>query len=180
MTSAPPTPPSRTAAAPSDQAALNARLRTWYAGCAPRERHLLLIAAAVVLGGGLITLADHLASERERLARSLPAMRLAYLGMEQDSLGLAALRQRPAPAVPPIASLPDTIRAAASAHGLVVEPRLNGEVIEVSGTATLAALVNWVATLQSGHRLRPRRLELQPAAADGRARFEAVFEVSGR
>ena len=36
------------------------------------------------------------------------------------------------------------------------------------------------AALQAEQRLRLRRLDLQPAAVDGHARFEAVFEVSAR
>jgi len=71
-----------------------ARLRAWYAACAPRERRMLVFAVAVMLGGALISTAEQLAAERERLARSLPAARLAYLGMEQDAAGLAALRER--------------------------------------------------------------------------------------
>jgi len=53
----------------------------------------------------LIALADYLASERERFARSLPAAHLAYLGMEQDRLGLAALKERPVPTALPLAAL---------------------------------------------------------------------------
>ena len=157
-----------------------ARLRAWYGARAPRERGLLALAAAVVLGGSLIALAEHLVAERERLARSLPAARLAYLGMEQDSLGLAALRERPAPAATPPAALPDSIRAAASARAIEVEARMVGDRVEVDGRSTLPALIDWLAALHAEQRLRPSRLELQPVGSDGRARFDAVFEVSGR
>lgn len=157
-----------------------ARLRAWYAACAPRERRMLVLAVAVVLGGALISTADQLAAERERLARSLPAARLAYLGMEQDSLGLAALRERPAPAATPPAALPDSIRAAASARAIEVEARMVGDRVEVDGRSTLPALIDWLAALHAEQRLRPSRLELQPVGSDGRARFDAVFEVSGR
>lgn len=169
--------PTQPSAPPSARVALSTRLRARYAACTPRERRLLVIALAVVLSGGLIALADYLASERERLARSLPAAHLAYLGMEQDSLGLAALKERPVPTALPLAALPESIKASASVRGIVVEPRLNGDVIEASGTTTLVALVNWLAALQAEQGLRPIRLEVQPATADGRARFEAVFEV---
>ena len=159
-----------------------ARLRAWYAACAPRERRMLVLAVAVVLGGALISTAEQLAAERERLARSLPAARLAYLGMEQDSLGLAALRERPAPAATPPAALPDSIRAAASARAIEVEveARMVGDRVEVDGRSTLPALIDWLAALHAEQRLRPSRLELQPVGSDGRARFDTVFEVSGR
>ncbi len=163
---------------PSARATPTTRLRARYAACTPRERRLLIIALAVVLSGGLIALADYLASERERLTRSLPAAHLAYLGMEQDSLGLAALKEHPVPTTRPLAALAESIQASASVRGVVVEPRLNGDIIEASGTATLAALVNWLAALQAEQRLRPIRLEVQPATVDGRARFAAVFELS--
>ncbi len=163
---------------PSTPVALAARLRARYAACTARERRLLLIACMVVLGGGLLALADHLASERDRLARSLPVARLAYLGMEQDSLGLAELRERPVPPAPARAALPESISAAAKARGFVVDARLNGDVIEVGGSTNLQALVNWLAALQAEQRLRPLRLEMQPATAEGQARFEAVFEIS--
>ena len=165
-----------------DTTSPTARLRAWYAARATRERRLLALAAAVVLGGGLIALAEHLVAERERLARSLPAARLAYLGMEQDSLGLAALRERPAPAATPPAALPDSIRAAASARAIEVEveARMVGDRVEVDGRSTLPALIDWLAALHAEQRLRPSRLELQPVGSDGRARFDAVFEVSGR
>lgn len=156
-----------------------ARLRTWYAARAPRERRLLVLAAAVVLGGTLIAAAEHLVNAHERLTLSLPAARLAYLGMEQDSLGLAALRERPAPPAPPLAALPDSIRAAARAHAVDAEARLSGDQVEVSGSATLPDLVNWLSALHAEQRLRPTRLESQPAGRDGRARFDALFEVGG-
>lgn len=157
-----------------------ARLRAWYAACAPRERRMLVLAVAVVLGGALISTAEQLAAERERLARSLPAARLAYLGMEQDSLGLAALRERPTPTAPPLAALPDSIRAAASARGIEAAARIAGDRVEVGGRATLPALVDWLATLHAEQRLRPTRLELQAAGTDGLARFDAMFEVGGQ
>lgn len=180
MTISPPNSPSSPVAPPSARAKLTARLRAWYAACAPRERRLLAIAASVALGGCLITLADHLANERQRLTHTLPAARLAYLAMEQDSLGLAALRERPPPAAPPLAALPNSISSAASARGFTVEPRLTADSIVVVGTTSLPALVDWLAALQAEQRLRPRRLELQPASTDGYAPFEAVFEVSAR
>ena len=163
-----------------DTTSPTARLRAWYAARATRERRLLALAAAVVLGGGLIALAEHLVAERERLARSLPAARLAYLGMEQDSLGLAALREHPAPAANPPAAVPDSIRAAASARAIEVEARLVGERVEVDGRSTLPALIDWLAALHAEQRLRPSRLELQPVGSDGRARFDAVFDAGGR
>lgn len=158
----------------------SARLRAWYGARAARERRLLALAAAVVLGGGLIALAEDLVAKRERLARSLPAARLAYLGMEQDSLGLAALRERPALAAPPLAALPDAIRAAAGAREIEADARTAGNLVEVGGRTTLPALVDWLAALHAEQRLRPSRLELQPAGSDGHARFDAVFEVGGR
>ena len=157
-----------------------ARLRTWYGARAPRERRLLVLAAAVVLGGTLIAAAERLVNAHERLTLSLPAARLAYLGMEQDSLGLAALRERPAPPAPPLAALPDSIRAAASARAIEVEARLVGERVEVDGRSTLPALIDWLAALHAEQRLRPSRLELQPVGSDGRARFDAEFEAGGR
>lgn len=156
------------------------RLRAWYAACAAHERRLLALVATVVLGSTLIALAEHLVAERERLARSLPTARLAYLGMEQDSLALAALRERPVLAAPPIATLPDSIRASANARGIVAEVRIAGDLIEAGGHITLPALVDWLATLHAEQRLRPKQLELQPAGSDGRARFEAVFEMGGK
>lgn len=54
-----------------------ARLRAWYAACAPRERRMLVLAVAVVLSGALISTAEQLAAERKRLARGLPAARIA-------------------------------------------------------------------------------------------------------
>ncbi len=158
----------------------SARLRAWYGARAARERRLLALPAAVVLGGGLIALAEHLVAERGRLARSLPAARLAYLGMEQDSLGLAALRERPAPAATPPAALPDSIRAVARARAIEAEARMVGDRVEVEGHGTLPALIDWLAALHAEQRLRPSRLELQPVGSDGRARFDTVFEVSGR
>ena len=94
---------SSTASSRSSPRSPAARLRTWYGARAPRERRLLVLAAAVVLGGTLIAAAERLVNAHERLTRSLPAARLAYLGMEQDSLGLAALRlaRRAAPAPDP-------------------------------------------------------------------------------
>ncbi len=175
-----PAPSAAQSATRSATTSPTARLRAWYGARAPRERRLLALAAAVVLGGSLIALAEHLVAERERLARSLPAARLAYLGMEQDSLGLAALRERPAPAATPPAALPDSIRAAASARAIEVEARMVGDRVEVDGRSTLPALIDWLAALHAEQRLRPSRLELQPVGSDGRARFDAVFEVSGR
>lgn len=174
MNASPSSPSSPPAASPT------ARIFAWYAARAPRERRLLLLAAMVLVGSGLVAIAEHLADERERLARSLPAARLAYLGMEQDSLGLAALRERPAPAATPPAALPDSIRAAASARAIEVEARMVGDRVEVDGRSTLPALIDWLAALHAEQRLRPSRLELQPVGSDGRARFDAVFEVSGR
>ncbi|MBV2262012.1 MAG: type II secretion system protein M [Thauera sp.] len=155
------------------------RLRAWYAARSARERRLLALAAAVVLGGSLIAAAEHLVAERERLTRSLPTARLAYLAMEQDSLGLAALRERPAPARPPLAALPGAIRAAASTRGIEAEARIAGNLVEVGGRTTLPAAIDWLAAVHAEQRLRPTRLELQPAGSDGQARFEAVFEVAG-
>ncbi len=164
----------------SAKVAPSARLRAWYAARVPRERRLLALAAAVVLGGGLIALTEQLVAERERLARSLPAARLAYLAMEQDSLGLATLRERVPPTPPALATLPESIRTAARARAIEAEARIAGERVEVSGRAALPTLVDWIASLHTELRLRPSRLELQPAATDGRARFEAVFEPGGQ
>ena len=72
---------------------------------------MLVLAVAVVLGGALISTAEQLAAERKRLARGLPAARLAYLGMEQDSLGLTALRERPTPTAPPLVDWLATLHA---------------------------------------------------------------------
>ena len=174
MNASPSSPSSPPAASPT------ARIFAWYAARAPRERRLLLLAAMVLVGGGLVAVAEHLADERERLARSLPAARLAYLGMEQDSLGLAALRERPPAAATPLEALPDSIRAAANARANEAEARVAGDRVEVSGHATLPALIDWLAALHAEQRLRPGRLELQSASADGRARFEAVFEVGSK
>lgn len=172
-----PAPSAAHSATRSGSPSPGARLRAWYGARAPREHRLLALAAAVVLGGGLIALAEHLVAERERLARSLPAARLAYLGMEQDSLGLAALRERPAPAATPPAALPDSIHAAASARAIEAEARITGDRVKVEGRSTLPALIDWLAALHAEQRLRPSRLELQPVGSDGRARFDAVFEV---
>ena len=141
---------------------------------------MLVFAVAVVLGGALISTAEQLAAERERLARSLPAARPAYLGMEQDSLGLAALRERPTPTAPPLAALPDSIRAAASASW----HRRRGADRRRSGGSRRpchpACARGLLATLHAEQRLRPTRLELQTAGTDGLARFDAMFEVGGQ
>ena len=47
------------------------------------------------------------------------------------------------------------------------------------GRSTLPALIDWLASLHSEFRLRPRQLELQAADGTGRARFEARFEAAG-
>lgn len=156
-----------------------ARLRVWLGARAPRERLLLGIAAAVILGAGLLTLAERVSAERARQARSLPTARLAFLAMEQDSLTLAALRERPPPPPTPVAALPDSVRAAAQARGIEAEVRAAGEVLEVRGSTELPALIDWLATLHAEFRLRPRQLELQAADGTGRARFEARFEAAG-
>lgn len=156
-----------------------ARLRIWLGARAPRERLRLGIAATVILGAGLLTLAERVSAERARQARSLPIARLAYLAMEQDSLTLAALRERPPPPATPAAALPDSVRAAAQARGIEAEVRVAGEVLEVHGSTELPALIDWLASLHSEFRLRPRQLELQAADGTGRARFEARFEAAG-
>jgi len=168
----PPSPPQN--GSPAD------RMRAWHAARTPRERGLLVLAAAALIGGGLIAVAEHLATERERLARSLPAARLAYLSMTQDSLGLATLRDRPATTPPPLAALPDSIRAAAKARAIEAEVRTTGDLLEVNGRATLPALVEWLAALHAEQRLRPGRLELESASEGGQAGFKAVFERGGR
>lgn len=156
-----------------------ARLRLWVAARAPRERLLLGLASAVILGAGLIVLVDLVSTERERLARSLPGARLAHLAMEQDSLRLAALRERPPPAATPASALPDSVRAAAQARGIDAEVRAAAALLEVRGSAELPGLIDWLATLHADFRLRPQQLDLQPADGAGRARFEARFEAAG-
>lgn len=173
-TVSPPTKPHGAANA----AAISQRLQHWWQARMPRERKMIVLAAIIVLGGAVVGVADWIAAERARLARSLPAARLAYLSMEQDSLALAALRERPQPAPAALATVADSVSAAARVRNIQAETRVSGNVLAVSGSTDLAALVDWLGAVQTEFRLRPTQLEMQPAGADGRARFELRLEAA--
>lgn len=127
-----------------------------------RERRALRLAAFIVPLALVLLLADLLLSERSRLSHDLPQVRHSVERMEVDALELARLRSVPRTAgVTDVASL----SASARARGMDVTIQASDGRFQLSGTATLAQLLPWLADQQTESYLRVAELQFDGVEA---------------
>lgn len=149
-----------------------ALLATKLRAATARERQMLALAAAVLVGGGVLSLLEWSAAERERLLRALPTAEARLARMQEQAEELARLRRAVAPPATPVTVRAEAARAAASARGLHVELESQPEGLLLSGRGAAPAVLDWIAAIQSELGLRAVELELTP---DGTA-----LEVAGK
>lgn len=150
------------------------QMRTKFAVMSARERRLVLAAVAVVGLALMATAVEWVLRERARLDQELPRARAQLLQMQDDAAELAQLdRERGAlPQVDP-AALALSVETAARVRGLTVDVQPVSGGVQVSGSGSFQAVMEWLAGVQAESRLRPNRMTL---AKENRAvRFNAVL-----
>lgn len=150
------------------------QMRTKFAVMSARERRLVLAAVAVVGLAVMATAVEWVLRERARLDQELPRARAQLLQMQDDAAELAQLdRERGAlPQVDP-AALALSVETAARVRGLTVDVQSVSGGVQVSGTGSFPAVMEWLAGVQAESRLRPNRMTL--AREDRTVRFDAVL-----
>lgn len=150
------------------------QMRTKFAVMSARERRLVLAAVAVVGLALIATAVEWVLRERARLDQELPRARAQLLQMQDDAAELAQLdRERGAlPQVDP-AALALSVETAARVRGLTVDVQPVAGGVQVSGSGSFPAVMEWLAGVQAESRLRPNRMTL--AKEDRSVRFDAVL-----
>ena len=150
------------------------QMRTKFAVMSARERWLVLAAVAVVGLALMATAVEWVLRERARLDQELPRARAQLLQMQDDAAELAQLdRERGAlPQVDP-AALALSVETAARVRGLTVDVQPVAGGVQVSGSGSFPAVMEWLAGVQAESRLRPNRMTL--AKEDRSVRFDAVL-----
>ncbi len=139
-------------------------LQSWQA-ISPRERKLLLMAAAVVGVGIVLSTLDWSRNERIRLGRALPRAEAQLERVQESATEITRLRAQPAPQRPAVAALLDMAQTSARSRGLGVSIQAGGEGLHVKGQASFDELVAWLAAVQHDQGLRVLRMELQQQGA---------------
>lgn len=139
-------------------------LQSWQA-ISPRERKLLLMAAAVVGVGIVLSTLDWSRNERIRLGRALPRAEAQLERVQESATEITRLRAQPAPQRPAAAALLDMAQTSARSRGLGVSIQAGGEGLHVKGQASFDELVAWLAAVQHDQGLRVLRMELQQQGA---------------
>lgn len=153
---------------------LYASLQAWLAARAPRERQLMRVAGLLLPLAAAWATFDWTWSEQQRLALRLPAARASFERMQEDAAELARLRTLPPVTAVSSAALVAATSTAAEARGLRVSAAMSAEGVVVKGSATLPALVDWLASIQADLRLRPIRMKTTPG---GDGQFEVVLQA---
>lgn len=148
----------------SQASPLTRLLQSWQA-ISPRERKLLLMAAAVVGVGIVLTTLDWSRNERIRLGRALPRAEAQLERVQESATEITRLRAQPAPQRPAAAALLDMAQTSARSRGLGVSIQAGGEGLHVKGQASFDELVAWLAAVQHDQGLRVLRMELQQQGA---------------
>lgn len=140
----------------------------------PRERRLVLLAAAVIIALLVVSLAEWLWKEQQRVAASLPAARAQLARMQENTAELLQLNRSKPPAPIALAAAQQAAQAAATSRGLELTIAPQNDALTVTGTVTIAPLLDWLATLSTSQQLRAQSLSLKPeSGADGKMRLEA-------
>lgn len=147
------------------QASPLTRLRQSWQAISPRERKLLLMAAAVVGVGIVISTLDWSRNERIRLGRALPRAEAQLERVQESATEITRLRAQPALQRPAAAALLDMAQTSARSRGLGVSIQAGGEGLHVKGQASFDELVAWLAAVQHDQGLRVLRMELQQQGA---------------
>jgi type II secretory pathway component PulM len=147
------------------QASPLTRLRQSWQAISPRERKLLLMAAAVVGVGIVLSTLDWSRNERIRLGRALPRAEAQLERVQESATEITRLRAQPAPQRPAAAALLDMAQTSARSRGLGVSIQAGGEGLHVKGQASFDELVAWLAAVQHDQGLRVLRMELQQQGA---------------
>ncbi len=143
---------------------MKAGLRAWWEARAPRERLVIAVLAAVVGAALYFWLVEAAGHARERLGRSVSALRVQAAGLEQDGVALARVRAlRPPPAAQSDlrAHLEAQVAAAGLAGGLLRIDQTDANHAQVVfGSVPFADWLDWVVALQAQHiRLEAARVE---------------------
>lgn len=140
----------------------------------PRERRLALLALVVIAALALLSLAEWLWKEQQRVAERLPHARAQLARMQEDTAELLQLNRTQPPAPIALSAAQQAAQAAASARGLDLTIAPQNDALTVTGTVAVPALLDWLAALSTSQQLRPQSLVLKPeGGADGQMRLEA-------
>lgn len=140
----------------------------------PRERRLVVVALTVIAAVALVTLAEWLWKEQQRVAERLPVARAQLARMQEDTAELLQLNRTPPPAPIALAAAQQAAQAAASARGLELTIAPQNDALTVTGSVAVPALLDWLAALATSQQLRAQSLVLKPeSGTDGKMRLEA-------
>ena len=155
----PTTPRSTTGAGPLT------RLAGAWQATSPRERKLVLAAAAVIGVALVLSTLDWSREQRARLGRSLPRAQAQLEQVQESATEITRLRAQPVPRRPTGPALLETVQASAKSRGLGLTIQASGDGLQVKGQGGFDELVTWLATLQTDIGLRVMRMEIQGQGA---------------
>ncbi|WP_300442370.1 type II secretion system protein GspM [Zoogloea sp.] len=141
------------------------RLTGAWQAASPRERKLLLAAAAVVGVALVVSALDWSREQRTRLGRSLPRAEAQLEQVQESATEITRLRAQPVPRRPAGPALLETVQASAKSRGLGLTIQASGDGLQVKGQGGFDELVTWLATLQTDIGLRVMRMEIQGQGA---------------
>lgn len=154
-----------------------ATLMARFATLNPRERRLVTAAAALIMATLLWQLAEWAFTERNRLDRRLPAAEATLSRMQLEAEELAQLRRLAPPAESTLAVRAQTAQAAAAARQLDLTVDADARGLRISGSADAAALLDWLASMQSQQQLQVEALSLEPVGS--KLKVEGLLTPSG-
>ncbi len=157
---------------------LSNRAGQWYAARSPQERRLLAVAALVIGAALLFLLAEWTWQEQRRLARQLPDARQQLARMQEEAGEIQRLKRLPANEAVPLATLAQSVQAAARSRGLTISIEPTLETLEVSGSGAFPTVIDWLASLQVEQGLRATRAVLDEAS--GMTRFTLTLAPATR
>lgn len=140
--------------------------RTFWLARNARERRMLSIMSVVLGIGLLLALYDWQASERSRLEALVPNAQAQLQAMQDDATELASLRAKaPPPVVDAQRRLAD-LQSLATAQGLTLSLRAEGDQIVLSGQGvSFDAWVNWLGQAVSSQQIRLQSLDAKRGGA---------------
>ncbi len=139
------------------------RLTGAWQAASPRERKLLVAAAAVVGVALVVSALDWSREQRTRLGRSLPRAEAQLEQVQESATEITRLRAQPVPRRPTGPALLETVQASAKSRGLTIQA--SGDGLQLKGQGGFDDLVTWLATLQTDIGLRVMRMEIQGQGA---------------
>jgi general secretion pathway protein M len=158
------------------------RLRRWWRGLALRERKVVALAAAVVIGALLYAVAIEPAwKTRARLSAQLPQLREQAARLEAMGEEVRQLRERGS-GVETAGSLRAAAEKSSARAGLAVKVRQEGERTLVASAESVGAQA-WFAWLEGfarESRVRVAHVRAVRAKAPGNLDAEATFELPER